>query len=95
MSPNSNIPFALVNPRQLRRRLGQNQQEFWSRIGVTQSGGSRYESGRSMPSPVQELARLHHVLGIDTRLITAKNAALIRAVLENGMQVTGHGDSAD
>ena len=35
-----------------------NQQEFWGRIGVTQSGGSRYESGRNMPKPVQELLRV-------------------------------------
>lgn len=84
-----------INPRQIRRQLGRNQQEFWSRLGVTQSGGSRYESGRSMPKPAKELVRLHYELGIDTRLITAKNAALIKAALENGMQVAGHGDSAD
>ena len=41
-----------------------NQQEFWSRIGVTQSGGSRYESGRTMPKPVRELLRLVHIEGI-------------------------------
>ncbi len=51
----------LVNPREIRRRLGLNQEEFWTRIGVTQSGGSRYESGRSMPKPVRELLRLVHV----------------------------------
>jgi len=32
-----------------------NQTEFWSRVGVTQSGGSRYESGRNVPKPVQLL----------------------------------------
>ena len=36
----------MLNPREIRHRLGLNQQEFWGRIGVTQSGGSRYESGR-------------------------------------------------
>ena len=75
-----------INPRQIRRQLGHNQQEFWSRLGVTQSGGSRYESGRSMPKPVKELVRLLYELGIDTRLITKENAALIQAVLENGMK---------
>ncbi len=45
-------PFdRITNPRDIRRRLHMNQQEFWSRIGVTQSGGSRYESGRTMPKP--------------------------------------------
>jgi transcriptional regulator with XRE-family HTH domain len=58
-------PFERIsNPREIRRRLRMNQQEFWSRIGVTQSGGSRYESGRSMPKPVRELLRLVHIEGI-------------------------------
>jgi transcriptional regulator with XRE-family HTH domain len=54
-----------VKPRNLRQRLGMNQQEFWLAVGVTQSGGSRYESGRNMPKPVRELVRLVHVEGID------------------------------
>ena len=40
------------------RRLGLNQEQFWTQIGVTQSGGSRYESGRDMPKPVRELLRV-------------------------------------
>jgi transcriptional regulator with XRE-family HTH domain len=59
-------PFERIsNPREIRRRLRLNQQEFWSRVGVTQSGGSRYESGRSMPRPVRELLRLVHIEGIE------------------------------
>ena len=54
-----------LNPKEIRRRLGMNQQEFWTRIGVTQSGGSRYESGRSMPRPVRELLRLVHIERLD------------------------------
>ena len=38
-----------------RKKLGLNQFDFWSRISVTQSGGSRYESGRKLPRPVQSL----------------------------------------
>jgi transcriptional regulator with XRE-family HTH domain len=53
------------NPKAIRKQLGLNQQEFWSKIGVTQSGGSRYESGRNMPKPVQELLRVVHIEGID------------------------------
>lgn len=37
----------------LRVRLGKNQTEFWKPIGVTQSGGSRYESGRDIPTPTR------------------------------------------
>ena len=58
-------PFERIsNPREIRRKLRLNQQEFWSRIGVTQSGGSRYESGRGMPKPVRELLRLVHIEGV-------------------------------
>lgn len=46
-----------------RKKLGLNQSEFWSRISVTQSGGSRYESGRNIPKPVQLL--LHLTYGTD------------------------------
>jgi transcriptional regulator with XRE-family HTH domain len=52
-------PFSRIkNPRDIRKKLGLNQMDFWSEIGVTQSGGSRYESGRSMSKPVRELLRL-------------------------------------
>jgi transcriptional regulator with XRE-family HTH domain len=44
-----------VNARKLRKSLGLNQAEFWGRIEVTQSGGSRYENGRAMPRPVRKL----------------------------------------
>lgn len=43
---------------QMRYKLGLNQSQFWSRLGVTQSGGSRYESGRNIPKPVQLLLHL-------------------------------------
>ena len=55
----------VLNPREIRRRLGLNQEQFWTQIGVTHSGGSRYESGREMPKPVRELLRLVHVEQID------------------------------
>ena len=54
-----------IDARELRRKMGLNQQQFWSKIGGTQSGGSRYESGRNMPRPVQQLLRLVHVENID------------------------------
>lgn len=59
-------PFERIsNPREIRRKLQMNQGEFWSRIGVTQSGGSRYESGRTMPKAVRELLRLVHIEGVE------------------------------
>ena len=47
-------PFA-IDPVAARQNLGINQTKFWSRVGVTQSGGSRYESSRKIPKPVQRL----------------------------------------
>ena len=54
-----------IDVREIRRKLGLNQSQFWSKIGVTQSGGSRYESGRNIPRPVQALLRLVHIEQID------------------------------
>lgn len=65
------------NPREIRQKLGLNQQEFWGRIGVTQSGGSRYESGRSMPKPVLQLLRLVHIDKIDITRMTRGDFELI------------------
>jgi len=44
--------------RELRRKLQLNQSEFWAPFQTTQSGGSRYESGREIPAPVQVLLNL-------------------------------------
>ena len=71
-------PFERIsNPREIRRRLRMNQQEFWSRIGVTQSGGSRYESGRTMPKPVRELLRLVHIEGIELERARGKDFEVV------------------
>ena len=32
-----------------------NQTDYWGRYGVTQSAGSRYETGRKLPKPLQQL----------------------------------------
>jgi transcriptional regulator with XRE-family HTH domain len=66
-----------VNPREIRRRLGLNQEEFWTKIGVTQSGGSRYESGRNMPKPVRELLRLVHIERIDLSRVKKEDFEII------------------
>ena len=67
----------LKAPRDIRRKLGLNQQEFWSKIGVTQSGGSRYESGRNIPRPVRELLRLVHIEQIDIQRIKGEELEII------------------
>ena len=50
-----------VEPREIRRKLGLNQQQFWSKIGVTQSGGSRAMKVPQHAAAVRELLRLVHV----------------------------------
>jgi transcriptional regulator with XRE-family HTH domain len=65
-----------TNPGDIRRKLGLNQSEFWGKIGVTQSGGSRYESGRNMPRPVRELLRLVHIEGIDLAKAKGEDLAI-------------------
>ena len=51
-------PPSIRNYRELRRKMDITQSEFWSRIGVTQSGGSRYETGRKAPNTTQTVIDL-------------------------------------
>ncbi|MEC5397860.1 helix-turn-helix domain-containing protein [Uliginosibacterium sp. H1] len=66
-----------LDVRELRRKLGLNQSQFWSKIGVTQSGGSRYESGRNIPRPVQALLRLVHVEQVDINKLKKEDIEVI------------------
>lgn len=50
------LPFQSPDEiRAFREKCQMNQTEFWTRVGVTQSAGSRYESGRSIARPVQTM----------------------------------------
>ena len=51
--------------RTLRHKLDLNQRDFWAPFQTTQSGGSRYESGREIPEPVQVL--LNIAFGTDAK----------------------------
>ena len=42
----------------MRQKADLNQSRFWSVVGIGQSAGSRYESGRNIPRPVQMLLRI-------------------------------------
>jgi len=44
--------------RKYREKLGKNQSAFWARVNVQQSASSRYESGRTIPMPVQTMLKL-------------------------------------
>jgi transcriptional regulator with XRE-family HTH domain len=67
----------VLDPRSLRQRLGLNQLEFWGRVGVTQSGGSRYESDRRIPKSVQELLRAIYIVKVDLAKITRADAEVL------------------
>lgn len=70
--------------KKLRTKLRMNQTEFWSRIGVTQSGGSRYEGGRLAPEPTRivvdlaygtpaaAIAKLANLRGVTVEELIAK-----------------------
>lgn len=55
--------------RVLRIRMNLNQSEFWNRVGATQSAGSRYETGRTVPKALAVLAHLIYIKGdpVDVR----------------------------
>jgi transcriptional regulator with XRE-family HTH domain len=76
-------PFArIANPRDIRKKLGINQMDFWSRLGVTQSGGSRYESGRSMPKPVRELLRLVYIKNVPLASVDGMDSRIAESLRE-------------
>lgn len=52
------VSAILLDPKQLREQRGESQKEFWHRLGVTQSGGARYENGRRLPPPMRILLAL-------------------------------------
>ena len=77
MSKNSKIDLA--NLADHRKKLGVNQQTFWSPLGVTQSGGSRYESGRNLPKPVALLVTLRASGKLTDADLAAASASIAKA----------------
>lgn len=57
MAKSTRLPVRIY--RETRIRMGETQQEFWCSMGVSQSGGSRFETGtRRPPLYVEMLFRL-------------------------------------
>lgn len=73
MAKTAKLSSILNDPQSFRRNLLENQFVFWSRFGVTQSGGSRYESGRDIPGPLRLLLTAY-----DAGLIDDKSLAALR-----------------
>lgn len=45
--------------KRLRTSKRESQEKFWARFGVTQSSGSRFETGLGIPPPVALLVKLY------------------------------------
>jgi hypothetical protein len=67
-----------------RKSKKESQRRFWARFGVTQSRGSRFESGAEIPPPVSILLGLYLTktitdsdLGRAERVIYSKDAAAL------------------
>jgi len=71
-------PKLLANVGAGRKASGVNQSVFWTRFGVTQSGGSRYESGRNMPAPLKMLLWLYDNGRIDDKALGDAKKALAK-----------------
>jgi hypothetical protein len=52
-------PSPVGDLRQFRISKRESQEKFWGRFGVTQSSGSRFETGLSIPAPVAILLKLY------------------------------------
>lgn len=70
----------ITDPASYRIDLAENQQTFWARFGITQSGGSRYESGNRIPPAVRLMLALYASGVIDDKALRAarKTAGLPR-----------------
>ena len=61
----------------MRQKADLNQSRFWSVVGIGQSAGSRYESGRNIPRPVQALLRLVHIEQVDINKIKKDDVEVV------------------
>lgn len=64
--------------RAMRQRAGLSQHKFWDEVGITQSGGCRYETGRNeIPKAARIVFFLRYVAGIKFDVSTDAGAAEI------------------
>ncbi|MEM5346011.1 helix-turn-helix transcriptional regulator [Paraburkholderia azotifigens] len=61
-----------------RKKKKESQRQFWARFGVTQSRGSRFESGAEIPAPVSILLGLYF-----TKTVTDGDLGRAEKVLHN------------
>jgi hypothetical protein len=59
MARKKKLDFSDIATTRKKANLNQKDSPLWKGYGVTQSGGSRYESGRNIPKPLAILLWLH------------------------------------
>lgn len=59
------------------------QAQFWSAVGVKQSAGSRYETGRKLPPVVARLVRLVYIDGIDIAAVNREDLNIVAHLQKN------------
>ena len=64
-----------------RKSRDMNQVDFWKRLGVSQSGGCRYETGSNVPKPVQLLLAL-----MDLGIVTDESLEKARKAITKAKQ---------
>ncbi len=74
----------ITNVAEYRKKQGLNQTAFWASLGVTQSGGSRYESGRALPKPVALLLTLRESGKITDKDLSESAAIIKKAKAKKG-----------
>lgn len=74
--------------RKLREQSGLTQRVFWNSLGLTQSGGCRYEGGHAIPKPVRILLFAVYVAGLKIEAGSKEGADELRrlATLQTSMQ---------
>ena len=78
----------------LRRSLNLGQSAFWLRLGVTQSGGSRYENGRPLPPAVVKLLDIVYIKGVSPGRLTENDSAILELLKTQYMDLYASLDKA-
>jgi hypothetical protein len=59
MKPTASMTPSVGDLKKYRIGKRESQEKFWGRFGVTQSSGSRFETGLAIPAPVALLLKLY------------------------------------
>jgi len=79
--------------KRLREQAGLTQNRFWEPLGITQSGGCRYEAGQPIPKPIRILVFANYVAALRIDPSTPEGAAaLMRLARLQASEVAGEAE---